>query len=217
MKYKRTIVALAVLVTPLVVPLSVYAHDGEHTDGTSHSTTDAEKQRLRTAELEKRAAELRKKAEEKATQLRQSAQDKKTLVRQKLDDAKKRICANREKTIIKRLTNVVDVRQKQIEHIDKIVKRTKDFYVKKGKTLANYDDLVAAVDEKRAAAVASLDTTKTGTTFSCDSDGPKQDLQDFKAKRTVLVDAIKEYRTAAKNLIVGVKSVQGTTSRGDQQ
>lgn len=215
MKYKRTIVALAVLMTPLVVPISTHAYEG-NSDDTTPTATDSEKQRLRAAELEKRSAELRKKAEEKAAQLRQSAQDKKAQVRQKLDDTKKRICANREKTIIKRLTNVVDVRKKHIEHIDKIVQRTKDFYVKKGNTLANYDELVAAVDEKRAAAIASLDTAKTGTTFSCDSDGPKQDLQDFKAKRTVLVDAIKEYRTAAKNLIVGVKSAQSADQEAKQ-
>ncbi|MNH45908.1 hypothetical protein D3C85_1401250 [compost metagenome] len=54
--------------------------------------------------------------------------------------------------------------------------------------------------------------TSQGVEFKCDGEDPKGAAMGFKGHHGHVVAALKEYKTSIKNLIVGVKSAQGTMS-----
>lgn len=145
-------------------------------------------------------------AQTNATENREAAQTR-------LDNVKLKVCQSREKTVNNILARIADRGQKQVDLFTKIADRTEAFYTEKGKTLSNYDALVADVTAKKAAAQTAVDATKaTSVTFACDGTDPKGVVSTFQQQMKTQNEALKAYKTAVKNLIVGVKSVQGTTS-----
>ncbi len=143
------------------------------------------------------------------------AADKARLERDKnkLQTDKLKVCQAREANIDKRMDHIASQGQKRYNVITTIAERTEKFYTTKGKTLAGYDQLVAAINVKKIAAQAAIDNVKAAkVSFKCDGSDPKGAAASFKTKVKAMDSALKDYRSAVKNLIVGVKSVQGTTS-----
>ena len=137
---------------------------------------------------------------------------------QKLSDAKLKACQNRQKAITNIMTRMADRGQKQLDLFSTIATRTETFYTTKGKTLSNYDALVADVTAKKAAAQTEVDALKANSvSFKCDGTDPKGMADSFKTQLKAEILALKEYRTSVKNLIVGVKSVQGSTASADNK
>ncbi len=128
-------------------------------------------------------------------------------------------CQNREAAINNILSRIADRGQKQLNLFSTIATRTETFYTNKGKNLANYDALVTDINAKKAAAQATVDAVKaTSVTFKCDGTDPKGAASSFKDSLKAEIAALKAFSTSVKNLIVGVKSVQDTTtSTGDNQ
>ena len=54
-------------------------------------------------------------------------------------------------------------------------------------------------------------------TFKCDGTDPKGAVSSFKDALKSEIAALQAYRTSVKNLIVGVKSVQGNTTSTDSK
>ncbi len=160
-------------------------------------------------------AESMKPTAQPSTEQRQStAKAGIAAVKTRLEDAKLKICQNREKVITNIMSRIADRGQKQITLFDTIAQRTEKFYTEKGKVLANYDALVADITAKKAAAQAEVDTLKSTTVeFKCDGTDPKGVASGFKDSLKAENDALKAYKTSIKNLIVGVKSVVGTTTK----
>lgn len=131
----------------------------------------------------------------------------------KLADTKLRACQNREKAINNIMARIADRGQKQLNLFTTIATRTETFYTNKGKVLSNYDVLVADVNAKKTAAQTTVDAIKSDSvSFKCDGTDPKGVAAGFKTDLKAEITALKNYKTSVKNLIVGVKSVQGTTS-----
>jgi hypothetical protein len=134
----------------------------------------------------------------------------------KLADAKLKACQNRETAINNIMGRIADRGQKQLDLFSTIATRVETFYTDKGKTLGNYDALVADVTAKKAAAQTEVDAVKASSvTFKCDGTDPKGAAASFKDGLKAEIDALKAYKTSVKNLIVGVKSVQGSTTSTD--
>lgn len=149
----------------------------------------------------------------RAQDARQNAQERRDAAQTRLEDAKLKACQHREKAINNIFARISDRGQKQLDLFTTISERTEQFYTDKGKTLSNYDELVAEVATKKAAAQTAVDTVKSSSvSFTCDGEDPKGVAQIFKANLKIEIAALNAYKTAVKNLIVGVKSVQGTTS-----
>ena len=126
---------------------------------------------------------------------------------------KLRVCEKRQKTVTNIMSRIADRGQKHIALFGTIATRTETFYADKGETLSNYDALVADVNAKAAAAQTTVDTIKSDSTgFSCDGSDPHGFVNSFKDSLKSEISALQDYRTSVKNLIVGVKSVQGTTA-----
>lgn len=131
----------------------------------------------------------------------------------KLHDAKLRVCQNWQKLITTIMSRIVEREQKHINLISTIAERVEHFYAIKGRVVANYDTLVAEVATKKDSAQVAVNAIKaSSTTFNCDADDPKGIANTFKESVRQAAAAIAAYKTAVKNLIVAVKSAQGTAS-----
>jgi hypothetical protein len=146
------------------------------------------------------------------------AAEHKATAQAKLTEAKLRVCQNRQKAITNIMSRIADRGQKQLDLFGTIATRVETFYTDKGKTLDTYDTLVADVSAKQDAAQTTVDAVKSASTgFSCDSDDPQAFVSTFKDSLKSEISALQDYRTAVKNLTVGVKSVQGTTTSAANQ
>jgi hypothetical protein len=127
----------------------------------------------------------------------------------RLEAAKLKVCEQRQTNITTIMNDRVTIGQKRIDLFTTITTRVEAFYTEKGKTVSNYDQLVAAIDSAKATAVADLAALKTADTFDCNSTDPKGQATTFRAAAEKLRQDMLAYRTAIKNLIVAVKSAQG--------
>jgi len=131
----------------------------------------------------------------------------------RLAENKLKLCQKREVAIDHILTRIGDRGQKQIDLFSTIATRVETFYTTKGKVLTNYNALVADVSANKIAAQTAVDAVKSETvTFKCDGTDPKGAVSSFKVALKAEIAALKAYKTSVRNLIVGVKSVQGTTT-----
>jgi hypothetical protein len=130
----------------------------------------------------------------------------------KLAATKLKVCQQRQKVITNIMARTATRGQKQIDLFSGIADKTEAFYANKGKTLSTYNTLVADVTAKKAVAQTTVDDIKNRSVeFACDGTDPKGAASSFKTELKAETTALKDFRTAVKNLIVGVKSVQSTT------
>lgn len=182
-----------------------------------------EKQQTTTITQEKAQSTTHQRAatQEKLTQVKEEAQvklaERKEAAQTKLTEYKLKACQKREKNINNIMARQADRGTKHLAVFTKIADRTMAFYAEKGKVLSNYDDLVAEVATKKTAAEAAIESTaNTSSTFKCDGTDPKGAASHFKDNHKAQNEALKAYKTAVKNLIVGVKSVQSTTVKNSE-
>lgn len=238
-KYKKVVFALFVPVMMLAVGLPVLADDSSSntdTGQTEAAKETAKKEAEAKAETAKKAAEAKHEAAKQAAETkreaakqeaekqreaakqelekkREAAKNELEQKKDKLKDDKLKICQERQDHISSSMTTVASRGQEKIDLFTKIAERTEAFYVSKGKVLSNYNDLVTAVNSQKTAAQATVDSVKASSDdFKCDSDNPKGTANLFKVDVEAMNNALKSYRTAVKDLIVGVKSVQSTTA-----
>ncbi|HEX8763315.1 MAG TPA: hypothetical protein VF733_06200 [Candidatus Saccharimonadales bacterium] len=145
-----------------------------------------------------------------------NVQERREAAQTRSQDAKLRACQNREKAIKNIMARIANRGEKHIELFTTIADRAKTFYADKNLKIDNYDALVAEVDAKKAAAQVTVNEVKNSSmAFVCDGDGPKGMADAFKASLKSEIKALQEYRTAVKNLIVGIKSAHNTANAED--
>lgn len=203
-RYLRILAAGTALVFVLsFAPGAVFADDGENSGSESNiaseSENEPEDQNDDSSSLQDRIQELKQKRQENK--------------QQRLAANKLRACQNRQARIAAIMSRSITRAEKQLELFTTIAERVKAFYVQKGRTVANYNDLVAAADAAKAKAQTNLDTLKALDGFDCSSEDPKGDIEAFKLALHSINSDLKDYRTAVKNLIVGVKSAQSTAAK----
>ncbi|HSW66864.1 MAG TPA: hypothetical protein VLI54_07035 [Bacillota bacterium] len=205
---KRSVTVLLASVLAVCVlaiaPAAVYAEQGS----SSHNDTTAEDSHNGNPGDETRTP--RTTSHTQTTSETETNDSRSTDTRKhRFDTRKLQACNNRKDKITGVIDRVVQRTQNQLDLFDKITARTEAFYVSKGKTLSTYDELVAAVNAAKAQAETDLAAVTAHSTFACDADDPTGDVAAFKAAVKQEIQDLKAYRTAIKNLITGVKSVQG--------
>lgn len=186
------ITGILALSTPVFADYSI--HDQAPEDGTSESSNDSSE----TSQHDSRA---------------NSARDS---VEHKLSSVKLKSCEVHENVINRIMGRISDRGQRRLNVYTTIAGRVEDFYAKSGKTLGNYDSLVSEVNAKKDSAQAAVDMVKADKVdFKCDGSDPKGVASSFKSDLKIELEALHGYRLAIKDLIVGVKSVQGDNG-GDQ-
>lgn len=136
--------------------------------------------------------------------------------RQRLDQAKLKVCQVREDALKRRSERLIQLVDNMEDKFTSIAQRVKDFYTSKvvpaGKTVGSYDSLVSDIDTKKAAVQEALTHTQESVaSFSCGGDDPKGVMMDFRKDMQAVKGALKDYRTAIKDLIVAVHTVKGST------
>jgi len=134
---------------------------------------------------------------------------------EKLNEAKLKVCQNKESAIQKRNSQLAKMAEDMLTKFDGIATKVETYYTSKvvpsGKTVPNYNALVADIATKKSAAKTALDKANTdATAFKCTSDDPKGQLTLFRVDMQAVKSALKDYRTSIKNLIVAVRSATGT-------
>lgn len=158
---------------------------------------------------------------EKILERRENVQEKRQEVREKItakrDEQKVKRCEVKEKVLTNRINSLNRLVTNIEDKFSAIVERVKAHYTNKvlptGRTVENYDSYLADIDTKKAAVDSALASAKTNAnTFTCDSDDPKAQLTQFKEDMQAVKAALKDYKTAIRNLIVAVKSITGQES-----
>ncbi len=131
-------------------------------------------------------------------------------------------CQAKENGIKSRSTHLSDLVKNMEDKFDAIAQRVKDYYtstvVPSGKTVANYDALLADIQTKKTAVQTALTTAQNDFTgFSCTSGNPKKTLISFRYDMQKVKEALKSYRTSIKNLIVAVHGVAGDENKNSGQ
>jgi len=139
-----------------------------------------------------------------------------------LTGANLKACQNKEKSLQKRSDQLVKTTENMIENFDKIADHVKGYYtdtvIPAGKTVANYDDLLAAIAEKKLAAKEDLAQAEVGIDdLNCESNSPKDLLTQFRTDMLVVKKDLQEYRAAINDLIVAVRSSTGTENSSNNQ
>jgi hypothetical protein len=140
-----------------------------------------------------------------------------TVIQNKLSDAKLKVCQNRQQAIRGIMTRIADRGQKHLALFTTIAERVETFYKNKGKVLSSYDALVADVEAKASLAQTTVtNVSSADSNFNCDGSDPKGIASSFLSSLKLEISALQAYRTAVKNLIVGVKSVESTSASATQ-
>jgi hypothetical protein len=107
--------------------------------------------------------------------------------------------------------------QNHVDAIATIADKAEAFYTKSGKSLSNYNALVADVNAKKSAAQAAVNVVKSDqASFKCDGADPKGTANTFKDDVKKMESAIKDYKTSVKSLIAGIKTVTKSSEGGQQ-
>lgn len=194
---KSFMLAGALIVAVAGAPNAVIAHQNARAHGGRES-----------------AAQHRAEIEERKAQAEVRREAARTAAAEKRDAAKVKACEKRAEKITNIMDRVVDRSEKHVALFNTIATRTQEFYVNKGYELDNYDELVENVDAARADALDHLEVLRAENNFSCETDDPKVFVAAYKDALKTQIDSLKEYRTAVKDLIVGVKS---SKSNGDKE
>ena len=192
---------LIVVLAPMLifaVAFPVLAETGSDSD--SQQSETAKKEAEAQHEAAKQAVEKkRESAKQAAEKAREAAKNKLEAAKEKLSENKLKICKDHEDGINNAMAAIAARGQEKIDVFTKITERTEAFYTSKGKILASYNDLVATVNTKKAAAQSAIDAAiSSSVAFKCDGDNPKGAARDFKTKVKAMNNALKEYKTAVK-------------------
>lgn len=126
----------------------------------------------------------------------------------KLADKRLEACNNRATRINQIAQKSVEQSRKHLAVFASIEQRVEDFYKSRNLSADNYDTLTTAADQKKAAAEATLQVAAE-TEFNCSEANPARPGEVIKNLMQTQHQALKEYRTAIKNLIVDVKHALG--------
>ena len=118
-------------------------------------------------------------------------------------------CQNRQVAITNIMTRIDMRANNQINLFSTIASRVEAFYTKQGKTVSNYPALVAAVDQAQTTATTEFSTLKTNTGFTCSKSNPKAMVLTFQSYLKTEISDLHAFKTAVKNLIVGVATANG--------
>lgn len=207
------VAALVALVGSAAVGGGVYARGGSDDNTASPVATTEETQPTTTTETEtENETELtdaqKQEVEAHKSEIKDRLEAKKAEIKEKLADKRLQTCERRQSMINKIFDNATERNKKQLAVFQKIEDKVKAFYVDKKLSVEGYDAAVANADAKKTAAVAAIEAS-ADVNFDCasaDGTNPGSVIKEaMQARHT----ALKDYKTAVKDLIVLVKKGHG--------
>ena len=145
---------------------------------------------------------------EKKAEIKSNIETIKTERTEKLATKKLEICEKRQERINTLMVKATERNTKHLAVFQKIEDKVKAFYVKKNITVTGYELAVANADAKEADAIAAIEISNE-VTFDCATADAAKPGADIKAAMQARHTALKDYRTAIKDLILVVKQHNG--------
>ncbi len=175
------------------------------------TTVFAQSENSRANRREEIKEQVKQQIEERLQSLKEKLASKAALRKEKLDAAKQRVCEQRKNGIVRRSTRLAERAERQLTNFTSKMERVDNFYnekmVPEGKTIENYNELIADIEAKKQAVNEATDSAKTtASSFDCSTDDPKGQLTNYRIDMQNAVTALKEYRTSIKNLIVAIRT-----------
>lgn len=132
-----------------------------------------------------------------------------------VSEARMRACEARQDAVTNRMTSLVRFSNNMLEKFNAISLRVQQFYTDKvlptGATVANYDALLSDVADKKAVVETAIAAAQADVSdFSCDDGDIRDQYSTFRQNMQAVKQALHDYRTAIKNLIVAVHSALPT-------
>lgn len=129
-----------------------------------------------------------------------------------LNPGKLQACQAKQASIQTRMGSLTRLSANMLNVFSSIAQRVMLFYSAKvlptGKTVANYDTLVADIQTKSTAVQTALSKAQgDANSFSCQTGNAKAQVTLFRQDMQAVKTALKNYRTSIKNLIVAVRGV----------
>lgn len=187
----------------------------------SGELSEAQKKALEAAreaakQREERAREAAKqKVEIEREAAKQRLEAKKEEIKSKLTEARLQKCEDQEERINSIIAKAGSQSEKQLSVFQSIKDKVVAFYTEKQLSAADYDSLLAIVEEKEAAALAAVSSTET-ISLDCSAEGQQRELGNvLRNSVQSLHGALKEYRTAIKDLLKSVKKAYEATQPDD--
>ena len=217
------VLAFATLTVSGRVVAQESAEDTPETTETSSSgeLTEAQKKALEAAreaakQREEKAREAAKQKQETEREAaKQRLEAKKEEVKAKLTASRLEKCEEREERINNIITKASTQAEKQLGVFQSIKDKIVTFYTEKQLSAPDYESLLAAVDEKEAAALAAVGSTEA-ISLDCGAEGQQRELGTvLRTSVQSLHGALKEYRTAIKDLLKSVKQAYEATQTDD--
>jgi len=134
-------------------------------------------------------------------------------VQNRLTEVKLKVCQNKEQAITSRINRLSNLSINMEENFASHSARVQDYYTQKvlpsGKSVANYAALVADISTKKSTVDSAMSQARTRVFgFSCTGDDPKGQLNQYRLEMQNVKQALQQYRTSVKNLLVAVRSAK---------
>lgn len=219
MTHKKLLFLAAFIAVVGTVPAggAVFAYEGSDDTASETDTVKTTQETETETETEKSADDnftakmpeaQKQKVEQRKAELKQRIETVKAERATKLADKRLQACEKRQERINTIFGKATERNAKHLAVIQKIEEKVKAFYTAKNLTSEGYEAAVQKADAAEAAAVAAIETSQTAT-FDCASTDGANPGSAIKTAMQARHDALKDYRTAVKNLILVVKKHNG--------
>ena len=123
----------------------------------------------------------------------------------RLDANKQRVCEHHKAVIERILAHANNRGEHHLLVFATIASRVEDFYKDKDLDVANYQELVDEVNSKHDDAEAAIQAVDDDINLDCEGANPVGRVNTFIHRVKEMHMALKDYRTAIKDLIVGIR------------
>lgn len=142
----------------------------------------------------------------------------KVFTQNNLDEKRLKLCQTKEKTVQTRFIQLARLVVSMEGKFDAIALRVENFYntkvLAKGKVLSNYTELTTDIANKKVLIDTALAKVQTDSkAFSCEGGDPKSLLYTYRLDMQAVKEALHNYRTSIKNLIVAVHTLVGDADK----
>jgi hypothetical protein len=185
--------------------------NSKHTDDTVQLASESPSGTDSASDQAESSGTLRQQAEELLKTKRQNVKNELT------QDKKQKACEAHKTEINKRANNYASAAQKHLGVFNDIFTKLQNFYTSKGLNVSNYDTLVADATAKQTAAATAVQALKDAdVSIDCTSTDPASTVATLKVTVANARQALKDYRTSLKNLVVAFKGAStSTTGKSD--
>lgn len=134
-----------------------------------------------------------------------SAEDRSEAGEMTREEAMERACENIATGITTRNERIVAMASTILEKFDNIVIRVDEFVTENGYEVDGYEDLLVNIDTQKELVEQEMeDAGSTAEEFSCDLSNPREAVIGFNQQMRAVLEALQEYRTSIRELIVEV-------------